>query len=181
VGLPQGLHLPGGQLAGLARPEKELQEHANPFALFVLAHLQSLATRDDEEQRATWKLRLAQNFIARSLEAADLRQWLRLLDWLLDLPPERNRIVWVEIHKSMKEVTVPFIDYFQQREIDQKRSGEIKGLISGITSVLRLRFGEAGLALLPQLEKQTDPDRLQLFLSSAESAADLHELRKQLP
>src|SRR5262249_31641069 len=63
--------------------EASLEKHANPFAVFVLAHLQTMATRGDDEGRAGWKERLMRNLVERNLEVEDRREWLRLIDWLM--------------------------------------------------------------------------------------------------
>jgi hypothetical protein len=165
--------------------EEELEGHANPFAVFVLAHLQALATRRDEKARAASKLRLAGNFIARRLGAADLRQWLRYLDWLLTLPPEVNRQVWERINQSMKENIVPFIDYYQQLEIDAEKRGEQRGvregLLQGIALALELKFAAEGQRLLPDVQRQTDTEGLRRFLDAIRTAGGIDELRTLLP
>src|SRR5207248_413502 len=71
--------------------EQELLEHPNPFALFVLAHLLILPTQDDEEARAGWKLRLWQRACEYKMEEQDRSTLVRLIDWMLLLPQERNR------------------------------------------------------------------------------------------
>ncbi len=59
--------------------------------------------------------------------------------------------------------------------------GVREGLLAGVASVLRVRFGEPGRDLLPQLQQQTDPEALRRFLEAAETAAGVDELRQLLP
>ncbi len=83
--------------------ERMLQRHANPFAVFLLAHLQTLATQQDEKKRAEWKERLMRNIVLRKLDADDRGEWLRLIDWLMELPRERNRLVWARVRQFLRE------------------------------------------------------------------------------
>jgi hypothetical protein len=50
------LKFPVVKLLDYANRAQELERSANPFALVVLAHLKTLATRRDLEQRLHWKL-----------------------------------------------------------------------------------------------------------------------------
>ncbi|MFO0841790.1 MAG: hypothetical protein U0797_05230 [Gemmataceae bacterium] len=58
----------------------ELRGHANPAALFVLAHLESRRTAGDDAERARVKLDLILRLHARKLDAEELRHWYRYLD-----------------------------------------------------------------------------------------------------
>lgn len=68
--------------------QADLEQHDNPFALIVLAHLQSLATTSDAVSRRAWKVRLVKNLLDRGLSPENIRQLFRVIDWLLELPEE---------------------------------------------------------------------------------------------
>jgi hypothetical protein len=101
--------------------EQELFSHDNPFALFVLAHLLGLPTEDDEEARAGWKLRLWQRACEHKMEEQDRNTLLRLLDWMLLLPQDRNRALLQQFSAWREGNPMPFISVFEQEILDQKR------------------------------------------------------------
>jgi hypothetical protein len=165
--------------------EAYLQKHANPFAVFLLAHLQTLATRHDEDQRAAWKERLMGNFVLRPLDNVDRAEWLRLVDWLMELPRERNKGVWESIYRLVreKEQGMPFISFFEEREQQAEQrgrnDGEKLGLLKGIRGALRLRLPEQEKALMARVEQVNDVDLLGRVLDAA-LAADLEQLNRLL-
>src|SRR5207253_1152369 len=71
----------------------ELEASESPFALVVLAHLQAQATRHDDEARRAEKVRLLKGLYGHNFDAEDMRQRVRFVDWLLDLPRELERLV----------------------------------------------------------------------------------------
>jgi hypothetical protein len=170
--------------------EERLQQDRNPFAVFVLAHLQTLATEEDVERRAEWKERLMLNIVGRKLESEDRREWLRLIDWLMGLPRERNAALWRRIWAQVahKEESMPFIDYFQEREMEAEKRGEDRGqklgqkwgLLQGIRGALHVRLPEHEQALLARAEQIDDLEVLGRVLDAA-LAADLEQLQRLLP
>ncbi len=52
----------------------------------MLAHLESLATNGDPTARYRSKWALIRNLYGRGLNAEQVRQLMRLIDWLLELP-----------------------------------------------------------------------------------------------
>ncbi len=93
--------------------EQLLFDHENPFALFVLAHLLILPTRDDAVKRAKWKLRLWRRACEHKIEEQDRNTLLRLIDWMLLLPQERNRPLLQQFAEWRKENPMPFISVFE--------------------------------------------------------------------
>src|SRR5262249_16129402 len=65
-----------------------LEANTNPFAPLVLAHLQTQATRQDPAARQEWKLRVVKGLFQRGFTSDQIRQLLRLIDWMMDLPRE---------------------------------------------------------------------------------------------
>jgi hypothetical protein len=158
--------------------ERQLEKHKNPFAVFLLAHLKTLATRKDEDQCAEWKERLMSNLVQRDLDSEDRREWLRLVDWLMELPRERNRLVWDRIYKLQREKgsAMPFVSYFEQRELDAEK----RGLLEGIKAMLAVQIPQQEKSLLARAERIDDLDQLRRVLQAA-AAANSEELNRLLP
>ena len=74
----------------VARRE-ELEASSNPFATVVLAHLDTLETRDDLVERKDRKFRLIKGLYERGWDVERVRQLFRLIDWMVDLPPGVGR------------------------------------------------------------------------------------------
>jgi hypothetical protein len=172
------------KLLDWAERKDELREHENPMALFVLAHLESMRTKGDDQERARVKLDLLVRLAKRKLDADDVRAWNRYLGWLLTLPRDLDLRVLAEYRALTKEsemektvdgMTWPnFISFPERLGIEK---GEVKGLLAGLRSVLRLKFKGEGEALMPALEKIEDPKRLAALLQLAEEAASLDDFR----
>jgi hypothetical protein len=152
---------------------EELLNHANPVALFIVAHLKSRETRNDDAERSRVKLDLILRLHARKLDAEELRLWYRLLDWLLPLPRDREIGLWQEIARLEQEAKMPFVPYGE-------RLGLEKGLLKGIEVGLDLKFGSDGLALLPEVRKHTDYTVLEAVLGAIKSATSVDDIRQVL-
>jgi hypothetical protein len=144
--------------------------------------LQTLATKQDEEKRAKWKERLMRNIVQRELDVDDRREWLRLIDWLMELPQERNQRVWDSVRQFMreKENVMPFLSNFEQRELEAKNQGQKIGLLEAIQTSLSLRLPKQEKALMERAEQVTDLELLRRVLKAA-IAADVKELKRILP
>jgi hypothetical protein len=167
--------------------EDELLAHDNPFALFVPSHLLIVPTKDHDEARAAWKLRLWQKACEHKMEEQDRNTLSRVVDWMLLLPRERNKRLLRQFELRREENRMPFISVFEQEILDQRqeiqnqrhqlRESRLRGIAMG----LRLKFKEEGQTLFAEVEKQTELDWLGRFLDRFESADSLEELRKLLP
>ena len=87
----------------------ELEQSANPFARFVLAHLKTVQTQGDYETRMQWKIRIIQGLYDMGVPEEEIGQLYHDFDWLLTLPePLATRY-----HKTMtrfeEERTMPHL------------------------------------------------------------------------
>jgi hypothetical protein len=169
------------KLLDWAGRKDELRQHENPMALFVLAHLEAQRTHNDDAERARVKLDLLVQLDQRTLDEDDLRHWHRFLGWLLDLPADLDDQVFAQA-RAMKQGDEPMqpIGYAEQREFRGLQSGKIAGRLEGLETALDIKFQEAGLALMPELRKIDDPDRLAAILQAVRKAASLDEVRALL-
>jgi hypothetical protein len=107
-----------------------------------------------------------------------VRQWFRLLDWLLDLPEGLEKQVWEELAGFEEEQRVLFITSVERVGIEK---GKEQGLQQGIELGLELKFGAEGPQLMPAIRQHADLGLLQTILAAIKPAAGLDDLRELLP
>jgi hypothetical protein len=83
-----GLEFPIVKLLDYGENLAVLEEHSNPFAPLVLAHLKTQETRQDAPARQGWKIRVIKSLYERGFTNEQIRQLFRLIDWMMDLPEE---------------------------------------------------------------------------------------------
>jgi hypothetical protein len=158
--------------------EAELEASSNPFAQVVLAHLRALETRQDPENRCQYKLALVKGLYQRGWDAEDVRELLRVIDWLLDLPDELRQGFEEELHTWEEENRMPYITSFERSGIEK---GMKEGLLEGIAAVLGAMFGKSGKRLMPRVRQIQQVDELRALLNAIPSAKSLQEVRDRLP
>ncbi|MBN9520885.1 hypothetical protein J0H58_20585 [bacterium] len=166
--------------------EEELEALPNPFASFVVAHLAALATDADPAARLARKLAVVKRLYSRGLTRTDIRQLFRLIDWVITLPPLLDVVFNHDIDAFEKEKQMPRISPLEQRWLDKAESiGEERGRLEGrqeaARRLLKLRFDQPGLDLMPRVEKVTDPAALEALLDAITTAPDLAALDALLP
>ena len=161
---------PVAKLLDFATKEAELEASDNPFAKVVLAHLKVRETKDDFSQRHAWKTRLVRGLFQRGFAAKDVRELFRVIDWLMVLPPMLTMQFVDEVEKLQTENKMPFIT-------SPERVWHDRGMRKGIATVLRLRFGPEGMALMPDVEDLYE-EQLDTVLDVVEKATTLDEVRE---
>ena len=155
--------------------EAEMEGSDNPFAVVVQAHLAAQATQDATDRRAQAKIRLIRGLQRRGYERGQVLELLRLIDWLVALPVEHERLVERELEHGEEEQGMAYVTSWER--IGEER-GEVKGLVQGLAVALDLKFGAAGIALVPELEQITDPEVLQRVAARIKTAASIDDLRQ---
>lgn len=169
-GCEAALCFPAAKLLDFAAKEAELEASENPFAKIVLAHLKAKETRNDPERRHAWKLRLVRGLYERGFSAKDVRELFRLIDWLMVLPPPLEDEFDREIDAIQQEKHMPYVTSIE-------RVGIRKALRKGLRVALKIRFGDEGLNLMPEIEQVHDNEKLEAILQAVESAASLDDIR----
>jgi hypothetical protein len=171
LGCERLLRFPVVKLLDFAAHEAVLEASGNPFAAVVLAHLKALQTRDDPAARHAWKLRLVRGLYERGLSPKDVRELFRVIDWLMELPPVLKEVFWQDVQQIQEERRMPFVS-------TPEYVGHYRGLRKGIESVLRVRFGDEGLKLMPEIHKVYEDDKLEAILKALETANSPSEVRR---
>ncbi len=140
----------------------ELETSANPFAVVVMAHLKTRATRPDDESRLQWKLRLIRHVYAAAREPQEVPDLLRFIDWMMKLSPELETRLEPEVKRIDAEAKMQYVTSWERRArergleqgIEQGleqgiEQGLERGLLQGEATVLR-RLLKRRFARLPQ-------------------------------
>lgn len=158
--------------------EAELERSDNPFAVIILAHLQSMRTADDPEGRRVNKLRLIKSLYER-WGRDEVRQLMRFIDWLMQLPKDLELKVQDEIHEFEQEKQMSYVPTYERAAREQGLAeGEAKGLQDGIALGLRLKFGAAGARLIPEVRQVNNVNLLHRILDAIDLLNDADEVRR---
>jgi len=157
--------------------EADLETDPNPFAAVVLAHLKTLQTRGDIPGRQRWKLHLVKGLYKRGWAKEQVLRLFRLIDWMMALPPVPQAAFVADINQFEEGEKMPFISPTERLWLDQ---GTVKGLIRGIELGLDVRFGDAGLELMPRVRAMNELAMLEAF-HRAVTTQTLDALRALLP
>jgi len=98
-----------------------------------------------------------------------VRELFRIIDWMMELPPALRHVFWQDLAKIQEDRHMPFIT-------TPERVGQCTGMRRGIESLLRVRFGEEGLKLMPEIHEIHDEEQLEAILKALETAASPDEV-----
>jgi hypothetical protein len=170
-GCEAGIRFPSVKLLDFVADEAELEASANPFAKVVLAHLKARETHGDPANRHAWKLRLVRGLYERGFSAKDVRELFRVIDWLMELPLLLRNVFWEDVEKIQEERRMPFIT-------TPELVGHCRGLRRAIELLLKVRFGEEGLKLMPDILEIHEDEKLEAILTALGTTPSPDELRR---
>jgi hypothetical protein len=98
----------------------DLLNHTNPFAIITAAHLKTKATKDNPQERYTWKWTITRALYEKGFSTTDILNLYRLVDWLMMLP-----------HDLTKQFTQNLIAYEEEKKMPYVTSAERIGIEKG--------------------------------------------------
>jgi hypothetical protein len=158
---------PAVKLLDYAARRAELERSKNPFAHVVLAHLTALETRNDPRGRRAWKFRLVRGLYERGLRKEDMRQLLRLIDWLVDLPPRLQADFLREVDEYVEGQTMPYVTSWGR-----------EAMFELIEISLREKFGDEVEELLDPIHELNDAEKYKDLMRQITRATTLDEVRR---
>jgi hypothetical protein len=159
-GCEVGIRFPVVKLLDYREQWEMLDQAANPFAVVVMAHLQTQATAGDDEARYRAKTELVRSLYRRGYERQAVLELFRFIDWVLRLPEALEDQFWTELNEYEKVRQMPYITSVERIGF---KKGVAQGIQQGEAQVLRRllarRFGP-----LPEWaeERLTQADLAQL-------------------
>ncbi len=158
---------PSLKLLDYANRVAELEASKNPFAKVVLAHLKTLETRADPANRRSWKMRLMRGLYEQGFSSEDIRQLFRMIDWMMELPSLVQQQFEQELDEYKEGRRMPFVDSIERR-----------GMLKMLEVILRTKFGEEGIALVPAIRELNDAKKYEDLSRTIVTAETVDEVRK---
>jgi hypothetical protein len=136
---------------------EDLDSSWNPFAVMVMAHLKTCATRKDPEARLQWKLRLTKGLYEKGYGRENVLELFRFIDWLQVLPEGLGRRFQERLTEYEARTSRLYVTSIERSDIE-------RGLMAERALLLRLtsrRFGDACAGQLERLlAAADDPEQL---------------------
>jgi hypothetical protein len=161
--------------------EAALEREQNPFAQVVLAHLHALATRQDPAGRQRYKVQLVKGLYDRGWPAEQVRELFRLIDWMMDLPPEHEQGFHQEISRWEEERGMQYVTSLERLGLKKGlEQGRLEEIHENIATSLQIKFGIPGKRLASKIRKINDLDGLRVLFQGILKAESLAEVRQLL-
>ncbi len=146
----------------------EFEQDPNPFALVVMAHLKTKATRGNARERLAWKVKLVRQLYERGYEREEVLELFRFIDWLLVLPGEMTKSFRQRIEEFEQES-------FMKYRTSLERLERQEGLREVILAQVEEKFGPPDASTLRRIEKASR-DQILLWAKKILTASSQDEI-----
>ena len=136
------LKFPIVKLLDYKKKSDELEASRNPFAVVVMAHLQTQETRHEPDKRFEFKWQLIRSLYERGYSKEDVRQLFHFIDWIMKLPEELEERLDQRIAVIEEEQKMPYITGIERRAMQR---GVLQTTRENLIEVLKARFENVSL------------------------------------
>ncbi len=154
---------------------QSLEESTNPFAVMVMAHLKTKATRGVPQERKQWKWSLVRRLFERGYSREDIVRLFRLIDWMMVLPQELQREFKEELKRYQEDSQMPLLSRI---ELEAKQEGLEEGRQQGLEEGILQTAHEMVLEVL-ETRFEVVPSQMIEAVNQIEDASVLKRLLKQ--
>lgn len=171
--------------------EKALESSDNPFAVVVMAHLKSIETRRDPDNRLKWKLSLVKRLYERGYQREDILKLFRFIDWIMILPEFLKKRFSDDMYKYEEDMKMPYVTSIERMGIikgrkEGRKEGIEKGIEKGklkiareaVIDVLEARFEAVPKTMISKIKKIKDTSVLKILLKNAIFVGSLEEFKE---
>lgn len=184
----------------------ELEQSDNPFAIVVLAHRHTKATKHQPDERFAFKWRLIRMLYERGYTRKQILSLFRYIDWLMALPPALEKKLDQTISDYEETQKMTFMIYRERKGYERGmeegiqqglekgiqqglekgiQQGELQTAREDVLEILQIRFGELSKLLVKTIKRIDNLTLLKRLLKKAviiESVALFEQfLADQLP
>ena len=161
-----------------------LEQHANPFAVVVMAHLKARQVRPGEA-RKQWKLRLMRGLYERGRSREEILALFRFIDWLLVLPAALEQAFWQELRQVEEAHRMPYVTSVERLGIQQGleqglQQGQLLEARAMVLEAVAAQFGAVPEDVATAVQRVESRDTLHTLLRQAIACPTLEAFRTAL-
>jgi len=160
----------------------ELERSTNPFAVMVMAHLKTIATRQDARKRLEWKTRVVRGLLDVGYNQQEIRNLLRLLYWMMRLPENLEREFQLRLDSFLEEKEMPYV--MMPCEQDAMERGLERGILQksreAVIDILSMRFDLVPDQMADRINELSDTLVLRDLLRRAVTIASLSDFSEEI-
>jgi len=176
-----GIQFPVVKLLDFESRWEELEQSNNPFAVVVMAHLQTVRTRRKPANRLEWKLRIARGLLNRGYSKEDVLHLVRYIDWIMTLPDQLEQRFKTTLEREAQENKMSFMTVWERHGHEEGlRQGIRQEGVAAVLEVLEERFGAQSSRLRRDLERIEDAAQIRRLLRRAVSVETLAAFEQDL-
>jgi hypothetical protein len=166
------------KLIDYANKIDDLLNHKNPFAIITAAHLKTKATKDNPQERYTWKWTITRALYEKGFSTTDILSLYRLVDWLMMLPDDLTKQFTQNLIAYEEEKKMPYVTSAERIGMDKGQLNEAREMV---LEALDTKFSSNVPADIRQVIKDLN-NRLMLkkLLRSTIQSKDIDDFRKTL-
>lgn len=184
-GCEASLRFPVVKLLDYQARREELEVSTNPFATVVLAHLDTQATKRDDEARFAAKWRLVRRLFERRMSRADVLELLRFIDWVMELPAHLEQQLRTQAQALEGNMGVPYVTSWERMARAEGvqeglQEGLQRGTLRQLLRVLRKQFGEVPEEVEARLHN-LEPEQIEALTDEALDADSLEAFVARIP
>jgi hypothetical protein len=153
----------------------------NPVARVIEAHRLAQETGGKPSERRKGKFGLVRNLLTSEMPDRDIREVLRLIHWLLALPPAEEVSFRQDLQRLDEETHMPNLSTYDRLVWEEGRvEGYRVGLHSMLLDLVTHRFGPPGVLLRDKIQAVQDEVELQRLARSILTTASIEEFSLRL-
>ncbi len=150
-----------------------LENSTNPFAVMVMAHLKTMATRQDAQKRLEWKTRVTKGLLSVGYSEREIRNLLRLVYWMMRLPENLEREFQLQLDRFLEEKEMPYV--MMPCSQDAMERGSLLSRREDIIDILVLKFSSVPEQIADRINKLNDASLLRELHQRSVTVASLSE------
>lgn len=170
---------PTAKLIDFSGERRQLEGSDNPFALVVLAHLDTLETQNNTSERSSRKFALAKALCRRGYTAIQIRRLFQLIDMCLRLPESDDRRWWNDWFAQEEVEKMPHVlgieRYAREEGLSQglsqgRTEGRREALLDALSDIAMDRFAASDVELLLAKARTLDESHLRQLIRTIDKS-----------
>ncbi len=173
------LKFPTVKLLDYRNKMEELKKKKNPFAFFVIAHLKTLETEGNLQQRFDYKDVIAKEMLEQGFTYEEVSHLFKFIDTLMKLPDDLEQAFLDKFYAYQEEKNMPILAPFEEIAMNKGiQIGSLREAQVTLIDILEEQFGDIPFSLIDNVNQIEDISQLRKLRRKALKAKTIEEFNQ---